>query len=89
MTIDYGNGTTKYGPGVEIRLTGDDLARAVDLYLSVRGVVVNGPRTISYNGMLLEDTGRVYVDPSGSVFVIHEGRKFDGRGERLAKKGDE
>ena len=77
MEVKLGNGPTKYGPGVDINLTGSEVAVAIDAYLVAHGVVVRGPRTITVNGELC-DHGRVYVDPSG--FVIHEGEKIDGRG---------
>lgn len=78
MKVKYGKGPTEYGPGVEIKLTGDEVAIAIDAYLVARGVHVSGPRTITVNGELC-DVGRVYVDPSG--FVIYKGEKFLGRGE--------
>ena len=78
MKIDYGKGKTEYGPGVEIKLSGNEIARAISAYLVARGVYVNGPRTITVNGELC-DYGRVYVDPSG--FVINKkGEKLSGRG---------
>ena len=78
MKIDYGKGKTEYGPGVEIKLSGNEVARAISAYLVARGVHVNGPRTITVNGELC-DYGRVYVDPSG--FVINKkGEKLSGRG---------
>lgn len=78
MKIGYGNGPTKYGPGVSIELTGDEVARAIDAWLVARGVHVDGPRTVTVNGELCE-TGRVYVDPSGFV-ISGRGRKYSGRG---------
>lgn len=78
MKVKYGKGPTEYGPGVEIKLTGDEVAIAIDAYLVARGVHVSGPRTITVNGELC-DVGRVYVDPSG--FVIYKGEKISGRGE--------
>ena len=82
MKIKHGTGPTKYGPGVEIELTGDEVAVAIDAYLVARRVVVRGPRTITVNGELCE-RGRVYVDPSGFV-INRRGEKLDGRerGER-------
>ncbi|MBB3411179.1 hypothetical protein FHT87_005132 [Rhizobium sp. BK316] len=77
MEVKYGGGTTKYGPGVSIELTGDEVATAIDAYLVAHGVFVSGPRTITANGDLCED-GQVYVDPGG--FVIYNGNKFSGRG---------
>jgi hypothetical protein len=77
MDVSYGNGKTKYGPGVAIELTGDEVATAISAYLVAHGIYVNGARTIRVNGELCE-SGRVYVDPSG--FVIFNGEKLDGRG---------
>ena len=77
MKVEYGNGKTKFGPGVNIELEGVDVAVAIDAYLVSQGVHVSGPRTIQINGELCSE-GRVYVDPSG--FVIFKGRKYDGRG---------
>jgi len=77
MKVKYGNGTTEYGPGVDINLSGAEVATAIDAYLVALNIYVIGPRTITVNGCLL-DSGRVYVDPSG--FVIRKGEKIDGRG---------
>lgn len=77
MEVKYGEGTTVYGPGVSIELSGDEVATAIDAYLVAHGLCVRGPRTITVNGNLCE-TGRVYVDPSGSV--VTEGVKISGRG---------
>lgn len=79
MTIKHGKRTTEYGPGVEINLTGDEVAVAIDAWLVAHEVYVNGPRTVSVNGELCE-SGNVYVDPSGSV--IHEGVRISGRGDK-------
>ena len=78
MKIKYGKGTTVYGPGVDIFLTGDDVATAISAYLVAHDIHISGPRTIRVNGELCKG-GRVYVDPSG--FVIHDGEKIDGREE--------
>ena len=77
MKVKYGGGTTQYGPGVEINLTGAEVATAIAAYLVARNIHVRGPRTITVNGCLC-DFGRVYVDPSG--FVIRKGERIDGRG---------
>ena len=77
MKVKYGSGTTQYGPGVEINLTGAEVATAIAAYLVARNIHVRGPRTITVNGFLC-DFGRVYVDPSG--FVIRKGERIDGRG---------
>lgn len=77
MEVKYGEGQTKFGPGVSIELTGDEVAVAISAYLVAHDVHVSGPRTITVNGELCE-TGRVYVDPSGAV--IESGTRFSGRG---------
>lgn len=77
MNVKHGKGTTQYGPGVSIELTGDEVATAIDAYLVAHGVHVDGPRTITVNGELCSE-GHVYVDPSG--FVITDGEKLSGRG---------
>lgn len=77
MEINYGEGATKYGPGVSIELTGEEVATAIDAWLVAHGVHVNGPRTITVNGSLI-DGGHVYVDPSGHV--IAAGEKYSGEG---------
>jgi hypothetical protein len=80
MQVGYGSGSTHYGPGVSIDLTGDEVAMAIDAYLVAHGIRVSGPRTITVNGELCE-AGRVYVDPSG--FVIADGEKLSGRGPTI------
>lgn len=77
MKVKYGKGPTAYGPGVEIRLSGDEVATAIDAYLVAHGVHISGARTILINNNLC-DKGRVYVDPAG--FVITNGKKMSGRG---------
>lgn len=47
MNIQKGKGITKYGPGIQIDLTGDEVAIAIDNYLESKGVYINGPRTIN------------------------------------------
>lgn len=78
MEIRFGDGTTKYGPGVAIELTGDEVATAIDTWLVAHNVHVMGPRTVTVNGELCE-VGRVYVDPSG--LVVADGKRFTGRGQ--------
>jgi hypothetical protein len=77
VIIRHGKGTTEFGPGVSIILTGDEVATAIDAYLVAHDVHVEGPRTVTVNGDLC-DRGHVYVDPSG--FVIRDGEKISGRG---------
>lgn len=83
MKIQYGEGKTKYGPGVDIHLDGDEVARAIMAWLVAHGVHVEGPRTIQVNACLC-DSGRVYVDPSGFV-IDADGRKHSGRGPSQEK----
>lgn len=78
MEVKFGEGQTKYGPGVSIEMSGDEVARAIHAYLVAHGIHVSGPRTVTVNGELCED-GRVYVDPEG--FVMAQGKRFTGRGE--------
>ena len=75
MEVKYGNGTTKYGLGVQINLTGDEVAIAISAYLVAHGVYINGPRTIKVNGQLCEN-GSIYVDPSG--FANYNGKQYKG-----------
>lgn len=64
--------------GRTIELDGDELARAVDVYLLAQGVVVDGPRTVSVaiaggpQTIARSVSVSVCVDPSGRV--IHGGR---------------
>ena len=76
MEINYGSGT-KYGTGVDILLTGDEVATAIDAWLVAHNVHVDGPRTIRVNSELIE-SGKIYVDPQG--FVISDGVQISGRG---------
>lgn len=78
MEIKYGQGTTEFGPGVSIELTGDEVATAIDAWLVAHGVCVQGPRTVMVNGQLC-DSGHIYVDPSGSL--LSNGERFSGRGQ--------
>ena len=77
MDVKLGSGTTEFGPGVDINLTGDEVARAIDAFLVAHDIDVTGPRTITVNGSLCE-SGNVYVDPSGHV--VTEAAEYSGRG---------
>ncbi|MCK5643881.1 MAG: hypothetical protein KAJ19_24000 [Gammaproteobacteria bacterium] len=77
MEINYGNGKTEYGPGVQINLDGNEVAIAIDAWLVSQGVIVRGPRTIRVNGEMIENGG-IYIDPSG--FVVNDGKRLSGRG---------
>lgn len=68
---------SKVGDGVEVNLTGDELAMAVDLFLYSRQVLVVGPRTVKVNGQKCE-SAQVYVDPSG--YVMDNGTRYRGNG---------
>ncbi len=78
MKVNYGAKDPQYGPGVEIHLSGNEVACAIDAYLVAHGIVSSGPRTVTVNNALCEK-GMVYVDSSG--FVIANGVKWSGRGE--------
>jgi hypothetical protein len=65
----------RYGSGVSIELTGDEVATAIFAYIVAHRVHFSGPRTITVNGELC-DAGRIYVDHSG--FVIADGYKYPG-----------
>jgi hypothetical protein len=78
MKVRFGNGKTEYGPGVEIILTGSEVATAIDAYLVAHRIYVSGPRTITVNDKLC-DSGMVYVDPSGAV--VTDGIRYTGRGD--------
>jgi hypothetical protein len=77
MNIRFGDGTTKYGPGVAIELTGDEVALAIETWLTAQNVRVFGARTTTVNGELCE-AGKVYVDPS--AFVMADRKRWNGRG---------
>ncbi len=77
MKIKHGRGKTEYGPGVDIKLTGSEVATAIDAWLVAHGVFVSGTRTITVNRELIT-SGKIYVDPSG--FVIADGKKLSGCG---------
>lgn len=78
MKIKHGKGTTEYGPGVEIRLNGDEVATAIMAYLVAHNIHISGPRTIKVNGELCKNS-RIYVDPSGFV-ITSDGEQISGRG---------
>jgi len=79
MEIYFGKGRTEYGPGVQIDLTGEEVATAIHAYLAAYNVHISGARTITVNGKLCEKGG-VYVDPS--AFVIYKGERYNGRGTK-------
>lgn len=77
MTIEKGNSRSEYGRGVNIHLTGDEVAMAIIAYLAAHGVHINGPRTVTVNEDLCR-SGSVYIDPSGFC-IDRDGKKWDGR----------
>ncbi len=81
MQIGFGSGQTQNGPGVSIKLTGDEVAMAIDAWLVAQGVHVGGPRTVTVNGDLCK-AGEVYVDPIGRV--NHGEQSWNGRGPEQA-----
>ena len=78
MKIKYGNGKTEYGNGVNIKLTGSEVAMAIYAYLTAHGVYISGAATIRVNGELCKK-GSIYVDPSGEV--VANGKRYSGRGK--------
>jgi hypothetical protein len=82
--IKKGSGPTEYGPGIEINLTGAEVAIAIEAYLMTKRIYIRGPRTITVNGELCK-AGEVYIDPSG--FVVKKGIKYEGStGEKESSK---
>lgn len=77
MNVKYGNGSTEFGPGVSIILSGDEIATAIDAWLVAHNIHVRGARTVTVNGEFCSE-GEVYVDPSG--FVVADGLHLSGRG---------
>lgn len=77
MVIQFGKGKTEYGPGVEINLTGNEVALAIYTFLTAHDVHISGSATITVNGELCE-VGYVYIDPSAKV--VSGGIGWNGRG---------
>lgn len=78
MKVKYGKGTTGYGPGVDIKLTGSEIAMAIYTYLTAHDVHISGAATILVNGKTIKK-GSIYVDPSGGV--VKKGVEFKGSGQ--------
>jgi hypothetical protein len=80
MKLEYGKGKSASGPGVNIILDGDDIAKAIDLYLYAQNVHVRGTRTIHMLDEAVKHvTGNIFVDPSGYV-ITPSGNKMEGKG---------
>jgi hypothetical protein len=77
MKIKKGKGTTEYGKGVDITLSGEEVARAIMTYLTAKGVYISGARTITVNGELCE-SGKIYIDPS-AFCIDKKGKKWNGK----------
>ncbi len=63
MKIERGNGKTEYGYGINIKLTKDEVCRAIDSWLVGQGVYIVGSRTTRIDNNLCD----IYVDPSAYV----------------------
>lgn len=77
MKIKKGKGQTEFGKGIDIKLSGTEVARAISAFLVTKGVYVDGPATITVNGELCKE-GSIYVDPSGNV-IDKKGTRISGR----------
>jgi len=77
MKVSFGNGKTEFGPGVQIDLTGAEVATAIYAYLTAHDIHIDGPATIRVNGELCK-SGGIYVDPSARV--VAKGVGWNGRG---------
>lgn len=76
MKIVSGKGKSVHGPGVLINLSEDEIALAIEAYITAHQIYIQGPRTYTVGNELCK-RGAVYVDPSG--FVIAEGIKYLGK----------
>lgn len=79
MEINFGESKSEHGTGIQIDLTGDEVAIAISAYLVAHNVYVNGARTIRVNGEICKK-GSIYVDPSGQV--IANGVGWSGKGHK-------
>ena len=67
--------TDKQYKGARVSLDGDDLCKAIGLYLYSKGVYINGPRTIRINdGPTMGNKASIYVDPSGGC--VYKGKQM-------------
>ena len=76
MKIKKGKGITEFGTGINIELTGDELAHAIYTFLYAKDVHINGSATVTVNGEKCKSAS-IYVDPSG--YVIKKGGMINGR----------
>jgi len=77
MDINYGNGTSDVGPGICIRLSKEDVERAIQDYLDLKDVKIQGDYSIAVSGVRVTGA-EINVDAFG--VVEHEGREYSGRG---------
>lgn len=68
MKIIQGEDIAPDATGIMVKLTGDEVAIAIDNYLADQGITVHGPRTVRINGNKCLN-GEVYVDPNGHITV--------------------
>ncbi len=78
MDIKYGRYPGEFGPGIEIELTGNELAQAIETWLMAQGVLITGARTTTVNDGDPCGSARVFVDPGG--FITTAGQRISGRG---------
>ena len=65
----------KINNGVDVILTGDEVARAMHTYLVAKGVAILGPVTTTVNGELCKK-GKVHIDPIGFC-IDKNGKKWE------------
>lgn len=68
MEVRFGAGKTKHGPGVDIELSGAEVAAGTGAFLVAHGIHVSGPRTVTVSGEPCK-IGKVYVDPCGQAIA--------------------
>jgi len=77
IEISFGEGTTKYGTGVQIDISAQDVWLAILAYLTAHDVHITGAMTLTVNGQRIEHCG-IYIDPSGRV--VANGIGWNGKG---------
>ncbi len=80
MKIKHSKKNTEYGTGIEINLSADEVAMAIDAWVTSQNVEISGSRTVTVNGSSCKNA-RIFVDPSG--YVVHNGIKISGTGGDL------
>lgn len=64
---------TKHSNGVDISLSGEEVAIAITAYLHAHQVYIHAPATVTVNDEPCRK-GNVWIDPCG--FVTFKGRKY-------------